>query len=83
MRELDPVDRNPELMRSDPLVTRDPDSSLSTLGIMAALAVAVAGGIYYFSTADSDRVAMNNAPVTTGQTVTTPSPPNAGKTDNN
>jgi hypothetical protein len=83
MREYDPIDRNPDLRRSDPIVTRDESSGLGTLGLIAALAVAVAGGIYYFSNGGNDRVAMNNPPATTGQTATPPSVPDQGKTDSN
>ena len=82
MREYDPIDRNPELMRSEPIVTRE-DSGLSTLGIIAALTVAVAGGLYYFNSSGNDRVAMSSPQVAAGPNVTTPSIPDQGKTDSN
>jgi hypothetical protein len=81
MREYDPIDRNPELMISEPPL-RERESGLTTLGILAALAVAVGAGMYFFSTGDNDRVATNDTPpATTGQSTTTPTPPDAGKTD--
>ena len=80
MREYDPIERNPELMEREPIVTRDEDSGLGTLGIIAALAVAVAGGLYFFNSSNSDRVAMNEPSVTSGQALTTP---DRGKADSN
>jgi hypothetical protein len=80
MREHDPIDGNPELMVSEPPQERG--SGLTTLGIVAALAVAIGAGMYFFSTTNDARVAMNdNRPVTTGQSTTAPTPPDAGKTD--
>jgi hypothetical protein len=84
MREFDPIDRNPELMRSDPPVMKERESGLTTMGILAALAVDVGAGMYFFSTADNNhRVAMNTPSVTTGQSTMTPAPPDAGKTNSN
>lgn len=82
MREYDPMYRDPERMISEP--PREGEGGLTTFGIIAALAVAIGAGLFFFSTGDdNDRVAMNNTPaVTTGQSTTTPAPaPDAAKTD--
>ena len=84
MREYDPINRDPERMISEPPVMRESESGLTTFGIVAAVAIAIAAGMYFFSTSnDGDRVAMNNPPaVTTGQSTTPPAPsPDTGKTD--
>jgi hypothetical protein len=84
MRDYDPTYRDPERMISEPPLVREGDSGLTTFGIIAALAVAIGAGMFFFSTGnDNDRVAMNNTPVaTTGQSTTAPAPgPDAAKTD--
>ena len=82
MREYDPINRDPERMISEPPLMRERESGLTTFGIVAALAIAIGAGMYFFSAGnDNDRIAMNNAPaVTTGQSTTTPAP-DATKTD--
>lgn len=84
MREYDPINRDPERMISEPPLIRERESGLTTFGIVAAVAIAIGAGMYFFSTSnDGDRAATNSAPsATTGQSTTTPAPsPEAGKTD--
>lgn len=80
MREFDPNDPNrpmidDSLRRDDPMVDRG--SGLGAVGIMAAIAVALALGLFAWSSMDTSRVADNRAPgVTTGSSTSTPSPSN-------
>lgn len=52
-------------------------SGRSSMGIMVALALALALGLMFWSLADNDRVASDTAPgVTTGSSTNAPSPSN-------
>jgi hypothetical protein len=88
MRDDDPINREPRF--SDPPLRRDEmmverESGLTTLGILAALAVAIAAGAYFWNASDGQQqVASNNTPaVTIPKTPPAPPPtaPDSAKTD--
>jgi hypothetical protein len=80
MTDFDPINRQPRF--SDPPLRRDEmmverESGMTTLGIVFALAVAIAAGAYFWTASDGQQqVATNNT-----QAVTTPVTPDQSKTD--
>ena len=82
MNDHDPIDREPNRMYTDPPLQRDDpmverESALTTLGIFAALLVAIGAGVYVWTASDSgQQVASNNTPA-----VTSPATPDSSKTD--
>lgn len=83
MKDDDPIDREPDRMytypplrRDEPMVERE--SALTTLGIFAALVVAIGAGIYFWTATSSEQqqVASNDTPA-----ITTPATPDSSKTD--
>lgn len=78
MRDFDPMDPNPNGMMNREPVYGDSDNGLATFGIIAAVALAIGAGAYFWSTSgDNQQVAANNPPA-----VTAPATPDSGKTDN-
>ena len=96
MRDFDPMDPNMPRTTHEPPLERDPmiredDSStgMTMLGIIAAIAIAIGAGVYFWSTSDHAQVASNNTPAVTTpasppakSTPPAPATPDAGKTDN-
>ena len=82
MKDYDPIDREPNRTYTDPPLRRDEqmierESGLTTLGIFAALVVAIGAGVYFWAASDnSQQVASNNTPP-----VTAPATPDSSKTD--
>jgi hypothetical protein len=74
MREFDPD--NPMMRRE---VNDEGGATFGTIGLFAALIVAVMVGIFFWSSSDrAGTSATNTAPgVTTGSSTTTPPPPTA------
>ena len=83
MKDDDPIDREPNRVYMDPPLRRDEpmverESALTTLGIFAALVVAIGAGIYFWTATSSgqQQVASNNTPA-----ITAPPTPDTSKTD--
>lgn len=83
MRDFDPMDPNPNGMMNREPIYGDSDSGMTMFGILAALALALGVGAYFYSASDNNQqVASNNTPaVTAPATPSTPATPDSTKTD--